>query len=247
MAALPAQAAPVTGPANQDAKLSPLDAGQQVQETVNDNAHLLEQVEARIADLGYLCDSRTLYGHGGRDVYYLVGDTNRRLTVSQWEVTPFMTFERFDGDEWRVLWQGSINSFVTHGPHLDSVSPVGPRLRRLGATLASLRAHQNQTFCRWIENRHGALELRVTSLDPSLDGRRLMLGKAGLNACLREADGILIKQKPVSKLVCECTKDCAMTQLQEFLSTPARALSTTQFGSGLKTFGRTLASFLTHR
>ncbi|MEM6903079.1 MAG: hypothetical protein AAF556_07555, partial [Pseudomonadota bacterium] len=216
MAALPAKTAPISRTVNQNAKLSPLGAGP---ETVNDNAQLLEQAEARIADLGYLCDSRTLYGHGGKDTYYLVGDTRRRLTLSQREVTPFMAFERFDGDEWRVLWQGSINSFMTHGPHLDSVSPVGPRLRRLGATLAGLRANQNQSFCRWVENRHGALELRVTSLEPALDGRRLMLGKAGLNACLRQADGVLISQRPVAELVCECTPTCAMEQLQGFLNT----------------------------
>lgn len=238
--------------------------------SVNDNADLQEQVESRIASLGYLCDSRTLYGHGGRDVYYLVGDPNWRLVWCRWEPSQQMSFEHAIDGRWHAVWRGPLAAFLHSGPDVDIISPVRAPVRRLGAALAHLRIARADVFCRWdgqaqIAGGNGSdsrpLGLRLVALDPALNGRRLMLTRQGMRCVLTVTSlrgmvaagkddnntdtPVILASRHTAELVAGDSMAETTARLRLFLKTRATGMSTVHISTMWKSFHRAVASFLT--
>jgi len=229
------------------------DAGY-VQATVNDNSQEHEQAEARVAALGYLCDSSTLYGHGGRDVFYLVGNPGWRLIWSRWEQMPLMSFARFDADGWNVVWEGSMSAFLRNGPQVDVVSPVPGHLRQLGTVLSRMRISASPVYCRWQGTDRGQaaapLRLQVVALDPTYAGRELRVSRNGLRCQLvSPADGMNGEKKlaeaSLAQLIGAGDESETVERLKLFLQTRERAASTAQINHRWKTFLSAVDSFLT--
>ena len=220
---------------------------------VNDNVRDQDLVEARIAALGYLCDTRTLVGNNGHDTYYLVGDASHRLVWSRWdqgEQGNVLSVERHDGTDWRIMWHGSIAGFLCDGPDVDSVSPVKHTVRQLGLMLTRLKQSRADTFCHWDGNSEQApaqsMVLRVSSLDPTLDGRKLRVNRTTQRCHLLE-DGNFVNGVSLSELFANKIDENAEKYFKSFLKTPSRASSGKTIATVWKSLRDAVATFLTNR
>ena len=220
--------------------------------TVNDNLphnNVTDQdrIEARLAAFGYLCDSRSLYGNEGRDTYYLVGNTEYRIIWCRRNAEPDLTVEHLIDDQWRVLWRGCALGFLCDGPDADKISPVKPRLRKLGQIMESMRLEGAKTRCQWDGDADQAtLSLTVISDKVDTNGHQLVIKPTTGRVCM------VVNKQPVATLSLtesfgNLDDEFARRDFESFLKSQPHASSDRSVGKTWKTLRENVVTFLSNR